>query len=99
MAGEQENKISIRPELASNPNYIKFKDMEAELKQKYLGQWVAFVDGELVVIEADKEKFFEKVTTLYPADTPAVYVWQILEEEKVYERRSLVHKVRKRTRY
>lgn len=60
---ENDRKIKNIPseELAEDPNYVAYKAQEAELKEKYMGKWVAFHEGNLVAVEDNRETLFAKI--------------------------------------
>lgn len=70
-----------KEDLQKDPNYIAYKAMEAELKEKHMGKCVAFSNGELVLIEDDRATLFKK------ADQEGItgfFYKEIVEVERVY---------------
>lgn len=80
-----ERRVTVSPDLANNPNYLAYKAMEAELKEKYMGKWVAFHDGRLAVIADNEEELFQKAQEV---GIGGFYVHEITEVERVYHLRS-----------
>jgi hypothetical protein len=81
MSNERVENISVDPDLAKDPNYIAYKGIEELLKESYLGQWVAFTGGEIVLVEPDKTSLFEKIDQQFPGKS--VFVKEIVEEDPV----------------
>ena len=82
----EQKKISVDPELAPDPNYIAYKKQEEQLKKEHLGKWVAFLNGDLVAIEPDKESLFKVLDLDFPGE--GAFVHEIVAEERVYHMRS-----------
>ena len=78
--------VSVDPELAQDPNYVAYKEQEEQLKREHLGEWVAFLQGELVAIEPDKESLFKKLDLDFPGE--GGFVKEIVAKERVYHMRS-----------
>ena len=79
MSIEHEQETLIDPKLLADPNYLAYKDIEELLKESYVGQWVAFVKGELVLVEPDKKGLFQQIEQQFPNDP--VFVKEIVKEE------------------
>lgn len=61
MSKDREQKISVSPELAEDPDYIAYKAQESDLKANHMGKWVAFHGGELVAIEDSRDSLLTQV--------------------------------------
>ena len=72
--------------LAQDPNYIAYKKQEEQLKKEHLGEWVAFLNGDLVAIEPDKESLFRVLYLDFQGE--GALVKEIVAEERVYHLRS-----------
>lgn len=46
--------------LENDPNYIAYKAQEEQLKREHVSEWVAFSDGQLVIIAKDQEALFKE---------------------------------------
>ena len=79
--GEEEKVEFVDPELAEDPNYKAYTDIEELLEGSYIGQWVAFTEGELVLVEPDKESLFSKIQKRFRGHS--VFVKEIVEKEWV----------------
>ncbi len=75
-------KVRIDQELAQDPNYIAYKGQEKQLKKEHLGRWVAFINGDLVAIESDKESLFKVLDLDFPGE--GALVKEIVAEERIY---------------
>jgi hypothetical protein len=73
--------ITVDPKIDQDPNYIAYKEQEESLKTNHMGEWVAFVGGQLVASEKNQEELFKNLHKNY-AQTGA-FVHQIVEVEKV----------------
>lgn len=81
MKAEHDQEIRISPELAKDQNYVAYKAQEASLKESHMGEWAAFVDGNVVAIEKDKRRLFEYLSKHYPQS--GAFFHQIVEVEEV----------------
>lgn len=75
-----------KQEQAQDPNYIAYKKQEEQLKKDHLGEWVAFLNGDLIAIEPDKESLFKVLDLDFPRE--GAFVKEIVAEERVYHLRS-----------
>jgi len=85
MSDERKEKISVDPSLAKDPNYLAYTAQEVQLKQEHMGKWVAFSDGQLVIIAEDEEALFKEARA---KKLSGFFFHQIVEEEPVYHLRS-----------
>lgn len=77
--------MSLDAELEDDSNYQASKKMETtgELMQ-YAGQYVAFSEGEIILSNSDKNKFFADLISNYPR--AGVYYCVVDEEGKIKEK-------------
>jgi hypothetical protein len=83
MSIENEQEVLVDPILAKDQNYKAYKDIEELLKGSYVGQWVAFTKGELVLVEPDQTSLFQKLEKQYPNES--AFVKEIVEKEEVIQ--------------
>lgn len=74
----------VRPE--EDPNWLAYKAMEAELKEKHMGKWVGFYDGQLVAVDDDKDAMLKKA--MEATGHTGIMMKQIVEKERVIHMRS-----------
>lgn len=88
MSKENDWEVEIDPELSQNPNYIAYRNIEDMLKEYYVGQWVAFAGGEMVLCEPDRDSLFKKLNKKHPRES--VFIKEIVKEESLsYEKSPL----------
>ena len=80
------NKVHSDQGSAQDPDFIAYKKQEEQLKKDHLGEWVAFINGELVAVESDKESIFKILDLDFPGEVRLVK--EIVAEGRVYDMRS-----------
>ncbi|HKB88194.1 MAG TPA: DUF5678 domain-containing protein [Patescibacteria group bacterium] len=67
--------------LVEDPNYLAYKNQEAQLKLEHMGKWVAFSNGELVGVQDTEEEILELADNILP--NGSVRIHQIVEIQPV----------------
>lgn len=78
--------VLVNRELAEDPNYKAYKDIEDLLRQSYVGQWVCFAHGEMIAVEPTEDEIFAKVQKLAPEEE--AFIKKIEAVERIYNLRS-----------
>lgn len=68
--------------LEDDPNFIAYKAMEAELKEKHMDKWVGFYDGELVAVDEDQDKMLK--AAIEKTGNTGIMMKQIVEVERIH---------------
>lgn len=85
MSKEHDWEVDINPAWKNDSNYVAFKNIEEMLNNYYAGQWVAFVDGEMVLSEPDQDRLFKKLDQEFTHKS--AYVHEIGKVYKIYSPR------------
>jgi hypothetical protein len=83
MTQERGGPLVPHRKIEEDPNYLAFKEQEEDLKRDHMNEFVAFVDGKLVLTNKDFKALFDEINSKYPRT--GVFVHQVVEVEPIID--------------